>query len=259
MGLFDRLSRVVRANLNDMVSKAEDPEKMLEQAVSDMQEDLVQVRQAVARAIAEQRQTEQKYSKDQSEANKWEQRAKLALSKRDENLAREALKRKKDFTETAAILKNQLDQQTVQVDSLRKNLIALESKISEAKTKKNMLVARSRAAKANEQLQKTLGSIDTSSSVSAFERMEEKVVQLEASSQAYGELGGIGIENQFAALESGSDVEDELAMLKAQMSGGEGVLPGTASNQPTLPQATTVRDSAVDAELEELRSKLKEM
>jgi phage shock protein A len=240
-----------------MVSKAEDPEKMLEQAVSDMQEDLVQVRQAVARAIAEQRQTEQKYSKDQSEANKWEQRAKLALSKGDENLAREALKRKKDFTETAAILKNQLDQQTVQVESLRKNLIALESKISEAKTKKNMLVARSRAAKANEQLQKTLGSIDTSSYVSAFERMEEKVVQIEARSQAYGELGGIGIENQFAALESGSDVDDELALLKAEMSGG--ALPGTTSSQPTLPQATTVRDSAVDAELEELRSKLKEL
>jgi len=257
MGLFDRLSRVVRANLNDMVSKAEDPEKMLEQAVSDMQEDLVQVRQAVARAIAEQRQTEQKYIKDQSEANKWEQRAKLALSKGDETLAREALKRKKDFTETAAILKNQLDQQTVQVESLRKNLIALESKISEAKTKKNMLVARSRAAKANEQLQKTLGSIDTSSSVSAFERMEEKVVQIEARSQAYGELGGIGIENQFAALESGSDVDDELALLKAEMSGG--ALPGTTSSQPTLPQATTVRDSAVDAELEELRSKLKEL
>ena len=199
MGLFDRLSRVVRANLNDMVSKAEDPEKMLEQAVSDMQEDLVQVRQAVARAIAEQRQTEQKYSKDQSEANKWEQRAKLALSKGDETLAREALKRKKDLTETAAILKNQLDQQTVQVDSLRKNLIALESKISEAKTKKNMLVARSRAAKANEQIQKTLGSINTSSSVGAFERMEEKVMQLEASSQALAELGPSDMERQFAA------------------------------------------------------------
>jgi phage shock protein A len=257
MGLFDRLSRVVRANLNDMVSKAEDPEKMLEQAVSDMQEDLVQVRQAVARAIAEQRQTEQKYSKDQSEANKWEQRAKLALSKGDETLAREALKRKKDFTETAAILKNQLDQQTVQVESLRKNLIALESKISEAKTKKNMLVARSRAAKANEEIQKTLGSIDTSSSMSAFERMEEKVMQIEARSQAIGEITGSDMERQFAALESGSDVDDELALLKAQMSGG--ALPGTTSSQPTLPQATTVRDSAVDAELEELRSKLKEL
>jgi phage shock protein A len=136
-------------------------------------------------------------------------------------------------------------------------LIALESKISEAKTKKNMLVARSRAAKANEEIQKTLGSIDTSSSMSAFERMEEKVMQIEARSQAIGEITGSDMERQFAALESGSDVDDELALLKAQMSGG--ALPGTASSQPTLPQATTVRDSAVDAELEELRSKLKEL
>jgi phage shock protein A len=120
-----------------------------------------------------------------------------------------------------------------------------------------MFVARSRAAKANEEIQKTLGSIDTSSSMSAFERMEEKVMQIEARSQAIGEITGSDMERQFAALESGSDVDDELALLKAQMSGG--ALPGTASSQPSLPQATTVRDSAVDAELEELRSKLKEL
>jgi phage shock protein A len=256
MGLFDRLSRVVRANLNDMVSKAEDPEKILEQAVSDMQEDLVQLRQAVARAIAEQRQVEQKYSREQSEASKWEQRAKLALSKGDETLAREALKRKKDLTETATILKNQLDQQTVQVDSLRKNLIALESKISEAKTKKNMLVARSKAAKANEELQKTLGGIDTTGSLSAFERMEEKVLQAEAKSQAYGELGGMGIEQEFAKLEAGSDVDDELAMLKAEMSGTP--LPPASSATTALPPSVP-QDTVVDAELEELRKKLKEM
>ncbi|MCU7246072.1 MAG: PspA/IM30 family protein [Microcystis aeruginosa WS75] len=260
MSLFDRLSRVVRANLNDMVSKAEDPEKMLEQAVSDMQEDLVQVRQAVARAIAEQRQTEQKYIKDQSEANKWEQRAKLALSKGDETLAREALKRKKDFTETAAILKNQLDQQTVQVESLRKNLIALESKISEAKTKKNMLVARSRAAKANEQLQKTLGSIDTSSAMSAFERMEEKVLLQESRAQSTAELVGSDLENQFARLESGSDVDDELAAMKASLAPApEPKLltpeqPSTAT--PAQPTSTTKPAQPVDAELEALRKQL---
>jgi len=94
--------------------------------------------------------------------------------------------------------------------------------------------------------------------VDAFERMEEKVMQLEASSQAIGEITGSDMERQFAALESGSDVEDELALLKAQMSGGV-LPPSTTSSQPTLPQATTVRDSVVDAELEELRSKLKEL
>ena len=232
MGLFDRLSRVVRANLNDLVSQAEDPEKVLEQAVIDMQEDLVQLRQAVARTIAEQKRTEQRYNSDTTEAGKWEQRAKLALTKGDENLAKEALTRKKTFSYTAATLKAQLEQQTVQVESLRRNLVALEGKISEAKTKKNMLQARSKAAKANEELQKTLGGIGTSSAMGAFERMENKVLEQEARSQAVGELGGYGIEQQFAELESSTNVDDELAMLKAQMSGG--ALP--AASSPATPQ-----------------------
>ena len=260
MGLFDRLSRVVRANLNDLVSQAEDPEKVLEQAVIDMQEDLVQLRQAVARTIAEQKRTEQRYNSDTTEAGKWEQRAKLALTKGDENLAKEALTRKKTFSDTAATLKAQLEQQTVQVESLRRNLVALEGKISEAKTKKNMLQARSKAAKANEELQKTLGGIGTSSAMGAFERMENKVLEQEARSQAVGELGGYGIEQQFAELESSTNVDDELAMLKAQMSGG--ALP--AASSPAAPQIEASKtaaptDGVIDAELEELRSKLNDL
>ncbi|MCU0532827.1 MAG: PspA/IM30 family protein [Hydrococcus sp. Prado102] len=257
MGLFDRLSRVVRANLNDMVSKAEDPEKVLEQAVIDMQEDLVQLRQAVARSIAEQKRTEQKYNQDIQEASKWEQRAKLALSKGDENLAREALTRKKSHTDTATVLKQQLDGQVAQVDNLRKNLVALEGKISEAKTKKNMLQARATAAKANEQLQKTLGNIDVNSATGAFERMETKVLEMEARSQAVGELGGFGIEQQFAQLEAGSDVDDELAMMKAQML--EGSKPQGALPEASETSSSSASNSVVDAELEELRAKLKDV
>ena len=150
MGLFDRIGRVVKANLNDVVSKAEDPEKILEQSILDMQEDLVQLRQAVAKAIATNKRTEQQYNQAQSQANQWQQRAQLALQKGDENLAREALVRKKSHAETAATVKVQVDAQRGQVDTLKKNLIQLESKISEAKTKKNMLKARLQAAKANE-------------------------------------------------------------------------------------------------------------
>ncbi|MGK7928040.1 MAG: PspA/IM30 family protein [Spirulina sp.] len=248
MGLFDRLSRVVRANLNDMVSKAEDPEKVLEQSIIDMQEDLVQLRQAVARAIATQKRTEQQYNKNQADANQWHQRAQLALSKGDENLAREALQRKKSSGDTSAQLKVQLDAQTNQVQTLKKNLIALESKISEAKTKKDMLKARVQAAKANEQLQSTIGSLNTSGSMAAFERMEEKVLEMEARSQAAGELGGTDLESQFAALESGSDIDDELAAMKAQMLGG------SSPNQGALPGAST--SPPVDAELEDLRKQL---
>lgn len=256
MGLFDRLGRVVRANLNDLVSKAEDPEKVLEQAVIDMQEDLVQLRQAVARAIATQKRTEQQYNKNQAESNTWQQRAQLALSKGDENLAREALVRKKSFNDSAAVLKQQLDGQASQVETLKRNLIALESKISEAKTKKDMLKARANAANAQKQLQSTISGIDTSSAMGAFERMEEKVMQLEAESTAAAEIGGSSLENQFAQLEASSGVEDELSAMKVALSGSpqpQGALP--ASDR----KSSSPSDSVVDAELEELRSQLKNM
>ena len=256
MGLFDRLSRVVRANLNDMVSKAEDPEKILDQAIIDMQEDQVQLRQAVARAIAAQKRTEQQYNKNQAEANNWQKRAQLALTKGDENLAREALMRKKTNADTAAALKQQLDQQTTQVGTLKNNLIALESKISEAKTKKDMLKARAKAAKANEQLQSTIGSLGTGSAMAAFDRMEEKVMELEASSEAAGELGGVGLEQQFAQLEAGSGVDDELEAMKAQIAGAS---PSQEALPPSQKQSSSPSDSVVDAELEELRSQLNKM
>jgi phage shock protein A len=252
MGLFDRLSRVVRANLNDMVSKAEDPEKILEQAIIDMQEDLVQLRQAVAGAIATQKRTEQ-YNKNQSEANNWQQRAQLALTKGDENLAREALTRKKSNADTAAQLKTQLDTQVGQVDILKRNLIALESKISEAKTKKDMLKSRAAAAKANEQLQSTISSLNTGGSMAAFERMEDKVLMMEARSQSAAELAGADLESQFAMLESGSDVDDELAAMKAQLTGGsvsQQALPASEEKKSSTP------NSAVDAELESLRKQI---
>ncbi|MBF2027143.1 MAG: PspA/IM30 family protein [Oscillatoriales cyanobacterium C42_A2020_001] len=259
MGLFDRVSRVVRANLNDLVSKAEDPEKILEQTILDMQEDLVQMRQAVASAIASQKRTQQQYSQAQTESNNWQQRAQLALQKGDETLAREALVRKKTHSETATSLKTQLDQQTTMVDTLKRNLIALEGKISEAKTKKDMLKARASAAKANEQLQNVVGKMSTSSAMSAFERMEEKVMQMEARSQAAAELAGADLESQFALLESGNDVDDELAAMKAQLLGGtaaqdQAQLPGTAPAQP----ADKPKDE-VDDELEALKTKLDQL
>lgn len=263
MGLIDRVSRVIRANLNDLVSKAEDPEKVLEQTLIDMQEDLVQMRQAVASAIASQKRTQQQYNQAQTEANNWQQRAQLALQKGDENLAREALVRKKTHSETAAALKSQLDQQSTSVDSLKRNLIALEGKISEAKTKKDMLKARASAAKANEQLQNTVGRMNTSSAMAAFERMEEKVLQMEARSQAAAELAGADLESQFAMLEAGSNVDEELEAMKAQLLGGTqpatAQLPGTATTDSSSSASSNTQDPAVDAELEALKTKLDQL
>ena len=254
MGLFDRVSRVVRSNLNAAVSSAEDPEKILDQAIVDMQEDLVQMRQAVAQAIASQKRVEMQANKAQTGATQWQQRAQLALQKGDENLAREALVRKKTQAETASALKAQLEQQSGSVDTLKRQLIALESKISEAKTKKDMLKARASAAKANEQLQKSVGTLGTSSAMSAFERMEDKVMQMEASGQAAAELAGANLESQFAKLEAGGDVDYELEAMKQSMLGG------STSAQEALPagdeQTVEVKDGAVDAELEALKSEL---
>ena len=262
MGLFDRVRRVVSANLNDMVSKAEDPEKILEQAILEMQEDLVRLRQGVAQAIAAQKRTEKQYNDANNELNKWQRNAMLALQKGDENLARQALERKKSFTESAGTLKTSLDQQTSQVESLKRNLIQLESKISEAKTKKEMLKARVTAAKAQEQLEGMVRGMNSSSAMAAFERMEEKVMMQEARAQSAAELAGSDLESQFAQLEAGSGVDDELAALKAQMA-----LPGdAAASQPQLPeqsdtsQASQQKNSEpVDSELESLRKELDNM
>ena len=258
MGLFDRIKRVVSSNLNDLVNKAEDPEKMLEQAILEMQEDLVQLRQGVAQTIASQKRSEKQYNDAQNEINKWQRNAQLALQKGDENLARQALERKKTYTDTSAALKASLDTQSTQVETLKRNLIQLESKISEAKTKKEMLKARITTAKAQEQLQGMVRGMNTSSAMSAFERMEEKVLIQESRAQALGELAGADLETQFAQLEGGSDVDDELAALKAQM-----LPPATPVTQAQLPpqQETTAPKSneVVDAELDSLRKQLDQL
>ena len=259
MGLFDRLKRVVGANLNDLVSKAEDPEKMLEQALLEMQEDMVKLRQGVAQAIAAQKRTEKQYNEGQNEINKWQRNAQLALQKGDENLARQALERKKTYTDTATALKTSLDQQTLQVEGLKKNLIQLESKISEAKTKKEMLKARITAAKAQEQLGTMVSGMSSGSAMSAFERMEEKVLMQEALAESTSQIVGENLDSQFARLES-SDVDDELAALKASLAPApEPKLltpeqPTTAT--PAQPTSTAKPAEPVDAELEALRKQL---
>jgi len=242
MGFFDRLSRLIRSNANAVVGAMEDPAKILDQSVADMQADLVKLRQAVATAIASQKRIQNQAEQAEAQAKTWYERAELALKKGEEDLAREALGRRKTCQDTATALNTQLQSQAGQVDQLKKSLVALESKIAEAKTKKDMLKARAQAAQAQEQLQSAVGSLGTNTSMAAFERMEEKVEALEARSQAAAELAGADLESQFAALEGAPEVDDELAALKNRLA-------GTAA----APQLEPVKVSEVDPELEELR------
>lgn len=220
MGLIDRILRVIRANLNNLVGQAEDPEKILEQAVEEMQQDLIGLRQAVAQSIATQKRTERQASQAQATADEWYNRAQLALSKGDENLAREALTRRKSYQETAIAMQSQLSQQSGVVSKLKDNMRSLESKISEAKTKKDLYIARARSAQASQKIQEMLGNVGTGSALSAFEKMEEKVSQLEAQSEALQELGSDDLEKRYAALEAGDDIDAELAALKASIAPG---------------------------------------
>lgn len=251
MGFFDRVSRAVRANLNSLVNQAEDPEKILEQTVLEMQDNLVQLRQAVAQSIATQKRTERQASQAESTADEWYRRAQLALQKGDEALAREALARRSSYQETADALKSQIQQQQGVVVKLKENMTKLESKLSEAKTKKDMYIARARSAKASQQLNEMLNRVGTNRALDAFERMEEKVMQLEAQAEATAELNsGDDVEKQFRSLESGSNIDTELAALKAQLTGN--------SPSASLPASKPSAKASIDEELEQLRSKLEE-
>jgi phage shock protein A len=251
MGFFDRLSRLIRANANAAVGAMEDPSKILDQSVADMQSDLIKLRQAVATAIASQKRIQNQAEQADSQAKTWYERAELALKKGEEDLAREALGRRKTCQDTATALSTQLQSQAGQVEQLKKSLISLESRIAEAKTKKDMLKARAQAAQAQEQLQSAVGNLGTNSSMAAFERMEEKVQTLEARSQAAAELAGADLESQFAALEGAPEVDDELAALKNRLAGGTPVSLPLAT--PAAPQLEQVQVSELDPELEELK------
>ncbi len=230
MGLFDRIWRAIRANINDFIGQMEDPEKILEQAVLDMQDELIQLRQAVAHAIATQKRTERQASQARSTSNEWYRRAQLALQKGDDALAREALTRRKSYLDTAEAMEAQLGQQSGVVTGLKQNMMKLESKIQEAKTKKDLYIARARSAKASVQIQEMLGRVGTGSAMNAFERMEDKVLQLEANSEAIAELGSTDLEKRIEALGETDEIDAELAAMKTQLLAG-----GQSSQLPPSP------------------------
>ena len=240
MGLIDRIVRVIRANFNSLTAQAEDPEKILEQAVSDMQGDLVQMRQGVAAAIASQKRTERQADQAQSLADQWYQRAQMALQQGNDTMSREALTKRRSYQETATALKSQIEQQNSIVGRLKKDMQTLESKISEARTKKDMYIARARSAEASARMNEMLGGMNTTS-LNAFEQMEEKVLQLEAQSLAIAELGTDDLQNKFASLEASNDIDAEMTAMKAQLlTGGEN--PAQLSDR----SSTTPKDSEIE-------------
>ena len=217
MELIKRIQGIIRANVNSILGNAEDPEQILQQAVNEMQDNLVQLRQGVAQAIATQKRTERQAAAAKSTSEEWYRRAQLALQQGNEVLAREALTKRKAYQKTATSLYIQIQEQNNVVARLKKDMRSLELKIGEAKTKKDMYIARARSAEASVRLQDMLDSSSPSSSLYAFERMEDKVLQLEAESEAIAQLGTDDLQKQFDSLESAGDIDTELAAMKQQV------------------------------------------
>uniref|UniRef100_A0A6V7QSX5 Membrane-associated 30 kDa protein, chloroplastic n=1 Tax=Ananas comosus var. bracteatus TaxID=296719 RepID=A0A6V7QSX5_ANACO len=259
MNLFDRLARVVKSYANAVISSFEDPEKILDQTVLEMNDDLTKMSQATAQVLASQKRLENKYKAAQQASDDWYRRAQLALEKGDEDLAREALKRRKSYADNASSLKAQLDQQKSVVDNLVSNTRLLESKIAEAKSKKDTLKARAQTAKTATKVSEMIGNVDTSSALSAFEKMEEKVLAMESQAEALNQLTTDDLEGKFAMLES-SSVDDDLAKMKRELSRGsvKGELPDGRTAVSSSNAAFPFRDSEIENELNELRRKAKE-
>lgn len=217
MGVLERISRLIRSNINDLLDRAEDPEKILQQIITDMQQDLREAKIQVASAIREQKKLESLYQENIAMADVWEKRAISAIKEQNDYLAREALKRKRDCERLAQEYKIQLDDQTKSVQSLKTGLAELEAKLSDAKRKKDLLVARQKRAQAQKTISQTMSGISRSGAFSALERIEKKVRDAEFEAQAYEELKKDSLEAKFAELEN-DDISVELAKLKDKIS-----------------------------------------
>ena len=219
MSIFDRVSRVFKSNVNAALDKAEDPEKMLNQITTEMQEQLVKVKQQVATTIALEKRLHKDYQDSQEQAESWEQKATLALQQGKEDLAREALVRRNEHGSLAEDYKAQWEKQKASVEALKENLRTLERKIEEARRKKDLLIARQKRAKAQKLIHETMSGMKENSAFESFDRMEQKVADAEARADATAEMTEMSqdpLEKEFADLGKGN-VDDDLAALKAKM------------------------------------------
>lgn len=224
MGIFSRISTIFKSNINDALSKAEDPEKMLNQIMLEMNEQLAKTKQQVAIAIADEKRLEKQYQSEEQQAQEWERKATLAVQKENDELAKEALARRNEHANLASEYKTQWEKQKQAVDTLKQDLGVLERKIAEAGRKKNLLIARQKRAQAQKQIHETMAGMRDSSAFDTFGRMAEKVDQMEARADAAAEMSEMEsdkLEDKFAELEK-SNLDDDLASLKAKISGTSG-------------------------------------
>jgi phage shock protein A len=216
MALLERVSTLIRANLNDLIDKAEDPEKMIKQVILDMENQLLQVKTQVAIAIADQHLLEKKQKENEDKTAEWMRKAELAVGKKEDDLARAALHRVESYRDLAGSFTQQVNDQKAQVENLKTALRQLEQKLTEAQGKADLLIAQQRRARAVGKAQDARTAMGDNSKVAAFDRMKRKVAHNEAVSQAKTELGAEDVDDRFTAMEKADRIEALLAELKSK-------------------------------------------
>jgi phage shock protein A len=223
VGIFSRLRRLIQSNINDMISRAENPEKMLNQLITDMNKQLIESKRSVAAAIADEKKLERQIRDNRAKAEEWENRARLALKSGDDNLAKEALVRKQEIEGYLVEYEKQLAQQHESVEKLKSGLRGLQQKLEEAQRKKNLLIARAKRAETQKRLQETMSGMSDTSAFEAFDRMSARMDDMEAQNEALEELENTrdehSLEEKFRQLEGGgSDGDKLLEEFKQRMS-----------------------------------------
>jgi len=234
MGIIDRVSTLVRANVNDLLDRAEDPEKMLAQILRDMETSIRQAREQVASMIAQEKEIQIDLSGAQKMSAEWGSKAQRAVDAGKDDLAREALRRKRDNDENAAVYQSQLSTQEQTVDKLKQQLQALESKYQSTMSQKDTLIQRQRRAHAQATVAKSLSELSPMDPTTELDRMERKIRSNEARAAALNEMNDDTFDAQFRELDTDTDIEDELAKLKGQAPAAISASSAPESETPAL-------------------------
>ncbi|MGK7931907.1 MAG: PspA/IM30 family protein [Microcystaceae cyanobacterium] len=210
MGLLKRIGGMIRSQINGFVSEAEDPEQVLEETVAAMEQEVIEMRRALAAAIATHKRTERQVTKYQTSSQKWYERAQMAVEKGNEVLARDALMRRQSYQSNLQILADQMTEQRNVIQKIKTNLLDLEKKYMDARAKKNLYIARLRSAAAHEKFQSFMDDLHPNSTAKAFEQIEAKIIELEAKSSALADP----LEEKFLSLEDNQKVDQQLEVMK---------------------------------------------
>ncbi len=217
MPIFEKVKRILKSNINDLLDRGEDPEKILNQLLEDMQHELKEVKIQVAAAIRDGNKFEAQHKENLESAEKWERRAIVFIQNSDDVRAKEALRRKQSFTDLAESFRKQFEAQKESVSVLKDGLATLEAKIEEAKNKRTLLMARQKRAEAERTIHQTMSGIADSNALSVFDRIEDRVLDAEANAEALSEMRQLSLDNELDKLNRSDEIDDELTELKARL------------------------------------------